>query len=261
VLNTPPFGTTLNLTNLADGDYVIEATARDNDGAETLVTINVTVAKPLPDNAPPEISFTSPGDNDELTESNVVLSANASDIVSVTFNVTPTTGGDPFSAVDTTAPYAVTLNLIPISNGGQIIQAIAEDNEGATTTVSINVTVAKSDSDGDGFSNVIELDCKTDPDNARSFPFDSDNDGTCNELDPDPAFGFVHSHTQTLINTNASLRDGENLFEVYATGDFDSLKVTIILERSGVVLSEFMMFDDAEDGNIAGDISSVKEPL
>jgi len=41
------------------------------------------------------------------------------------------------------------------------------------------------DSDSDGVDDTVELECKTDPNNANSVPLDSDNDGDCDEIDPD----------------------------------------------------------------------------
>jgi len=74
-----PYTVTLDLTNIADGDYVIEATARDDDGAETLVAITIIVDKPEPPppvNQSPTITFTSPSEGDVLDGASVELSTN-----------------------------------------------------------------------------------------------------------------------------------------------------------------------------------------
>ena len=42
-----------------------------------------------------------------------------------------------------------------------------------------------SDADGDGFDSNYEIDCNSDPNDITSIPTDLDNDGVCDQLDPD----------------------------------------------------------------------------
>ena len=46
-------------------------------------------------------------------------------------------------------------------------------------------TLSPADSDGDGWTDLIESDCSTDPEDPNSVPYDSDSDGVCNHVDSD----------------------------------------------------------------------------
>jgi GH18 family chitinase len=90
-------------------------------------------------NPPPAVSISSPTNNARFaTGSNITISANATDNVSVTrveFFYNSTRIGE-----DTSAPYSIVWNAAP--NGSYVLTAKATDNQGASTTSSgVNIVV------------------------------------------------------------------------------------------------------------------------
>ncbi|MEE3083127.1 MAG: hypothetical protein VX320_03430, partial [Candidatus Thermoplasmatota archaeon] len=75
------------------------------------------------------------------------------------------------------------------------------------------------DSDGDGWTDLIEIDCGTDPLDGTDVPVDSDGDGFCDAPDePEDVMGCTNS-TATNYNASATMDDGSCVF---ADDDDDS---------------------------------------
>jgi hypothetical protein len=118
-------------TTTAAGAYVITARAYDDDGAVTAsqpVTVNVL---PSPDNVPPTVTITSPGNNATVYRLfGTTINANASDsdgtIIKVEFYA-----GSTLLGTDTSAPYSFFWR--PASRGSFTLTARAYDDDGAVT--------------------------------------------------------------------------------------------------------------------------------
>ena len=68
------------------------------------------------------------------------------------------------------------------------------------------------DSDGDGWTDLIEIDCGTDPLDGTDVPVDSDGDGFCDAPDdPEDVMGCTNS-TATNYNASATMDDGSCVF-------------------------------------------------
>jgi uncharacterized protein YjbI with pentapeptide repeats len=118
-------------TTTAAGAYVITGRAYDDDGAVTAsqpVTVNVL---PSPDNVPPTVTITSPGNNATVYRLfGTTINANASDsdgtIIKVEFYA-----GSTLLGTDTSAPYSFFWR--PASRGSFTLTARAYDDDGAVT--------------------------------------------------------------------------------------------------------------------------------
>jgi len=139
LLNTDPTAPySFNWTTTAAGTYVITARATDNDSAVTTsqsVTVNVL---PSPNNAPPTVTITSPGNNATVYRLfGTTINANASDsdgtIIKVEFYA-----GSTLLNTDTSAPYSFFWR--PAARGTYTLTARAYDDSGAVT-ISAPVTV------------------------------------------------------------------------------------------------------------------------
>jgi hypothetical protein len=105
-----------------------------------------TVAPPPPDptpadTLPPAVSLTAPAAGATLSGTAAVLSAQASDeigVAGVQFKV----DGSDIGPEDTVAPYTISWNTLPASNGSHVLTAVARDAAGNTATSSpVSVTV------------------------------------------------------------------------------------------------------------------------
>jgi hypothetical protein len=255
-----PYTSTWNLENVADGDYVIGGTAKDNDGLDSaLVTINVAVKKPDPVNQPPTVTITSPSDSDVLAGFSADIAVDATDsdqdgtVESIAITVTNGEGAEVFSEFLDTIPGVITWSLIGVSDGDYAIMAIATDNEGLDSDpVTTNVTVTNPDIDSDTFSNILEETCKSDPLDARSVPSNTDGDELCNELDSDPAYEWGQLFDHVIINED--IRNFKNSISVRATGSIECIKITFRRIRTVEILVTFEFCDNGENGDlVAGD--------
>jgi len=132
---------TYTWTGVSSGTYQLYATATDNQGAvSTSAVASVTV---YPPNQPPVVSLTSPVNNSTYTApANITLAATATDpdgsVASVRFY-----RGSTLLATDTASPYEYT--WINVSSGTYQLRAVAQDNQGATSTSTVvTVTVLSS---------------------------------------------------------------------------------------------------------------------
>lgn len=137
---TAPYSATIHLDG-TPGDYVVIATATDNNGATASDTITIHVL-----NAPPVITITAPADGDTITgPATVTVNATATDsdgIQDVTFTYTKA-GGTPVTVTDASAPYSFTINA-GNEYTNYTITATATDSLGATSSVSITIHVIPS---------------------------------------------------------------------------------------------------------------------
>ncbi len=139
----PPYEAVWDTTIISDGSYNVTATATDNDGAQTSVTITLSVLN-NPANIAPTINFIAPTPvGGSVLVGTVTLAANAADsdgtIDQVRFFYTGAAGGTIF--IDTTSPYDTPWDTTSVPNGAYQIKATATDNDGGTKTVLRNVTV------------------------------------------------------------------------------------------------------------------------
>ena len=128
-------------TNVSSGTYQLRAVAQDTQGAvSTSAVVSVTV---YPPNQPPVVSLTSPVNNSTYTApATIQLTASATDsdgsIANVRFY-----RGSTLLATDTASPYEYT--WINVSSGTYQLRAVAQDNQGATSTSTVvTVTVLSS---------------------------------------------------------------------------------------------------------------------
>ncbi|MFH1754076.1 MAG: Ig-like domain-containing protein, partial [Candidatus Latescibacterota bacterium] len=84
------------------------------------------------DTTPPSVAITNPQDS-ETCSGSVVVSANASDnvgVAAVQFRI----DGANYGAEDNQAPFAISMNTLPMANGVCIVDAVARDASGNSTT-------------------------------------------------------------------------------------------------------------------------------
>lgn len=91
------------------------------------------------DTTPPAVSLTAPAGGSIVSGSSVILSADASDDVSVA-GVQFTLNGTPLGAEDTVAPYSIFWDSTAVSNGTHLLSAVARDAAG-NTAVANGITV------------------------------------------------------------------------------------------------------------------------
>ncbi|MEM9884318.1 MAG: Ig-like domain-containing protein [Bacteroidota bacterium] len=149
------------LANMSAGSYTLEAIATDNDGNTSSETINFNVGSGGNNNLAPTLSFFAPTNGDSFVEGerlNVQVNADDSDgtIAGVELFYNGTSRG-----TDSNAPYRWAINSL--ASGTQSLQAVATDNEGATTTQSISINVAEDNSGPIQVSFVM-------PTNGSSYP-------------------------------------------------------------------------------------------
>jgi uncharacterized repeat protein (TIGR02543 family) len=132
---------TYTWTGVSSGTYQLYATATDNQGAvSTSAVANVTV---YPPNQPPAVSLTSPVNNSTWTApATIQLTATATDSDGSIANVRFYRGSTLLNT-DSASPYEYTWTNV--SSGTYQLRAVAQDNQGATSTSTIiTVTVLSS---------------------------------------------------------------------------------------------------------------------
>jgi uncharacterized repeat protein (TIGR02543 family) len=134
---------TYSWTGVGAGSYALRAVATDNQGAtSTSTVVNITVySSGTPVNQPPTVNLTSPVNGSTYTApATVNLAATASDsdgtIASVRFY-----SGTTLLNTATSSPY--TYSWTGVGAGSYALRAVAQDNQGATSTSTIsNITVS-----------------------------------------------------------------------------------------------------------------------
>ncbi|MDB6018452.1 MAG: hypothetical protein JWR19_2941 [Pedosphaera sp.] len=133
---SPAIGAGLNLSSVFTTDK--DGTARPASGAWDLGAYKYGVT----DTTPPTVSLSAPANNVTVSGSAVLVSANASDNVSVTsvqFKLDGTNLGSAFTA----APYAKTWDSTTVANGSHTLTAVASDAAGNNTTATpVTITVS-----------------------------------------------------------------------------------------------------------------------
>ena len=137
--NASPY--TYTWMGVSSGTYQLYATATDNQGAvSTSAVANVTV---YPPNQPPAVSLTSPVNNSTWTApANITLTATATDPDGSVSTVRFYSGA---TLLNTDAASPWTFMWTGVSSGTYQLRAVAQDNQGATSTSTVvNITVYSS---------------------------------------------------------------------------------------------------------------------
>jgi hypothetical protein len=131
----------VNWNNVPAGSYNLSAVATDDGGNTTpAAAVSVTVTPPP---APPTVAITSPSSGTWFAApANLTITANASDADGTVSQVEFFSGATSLG-VDSSAPYSVVWNGIPVGNYS--LSAVATDNHGQST---ISAPVAITVSDG-----------------------------------------------------------------------------------------------------------------
>ena len=125
-------------------DYVLKIRAIDNQGAETLDSITVSL-----NNQAPICEITAPSEGDDFTiGDDITITATATDDLSVT-EVEFFVDGNP-KHTDTTSPYSYTWNSGSASVGNHILKAVAKDNIGTTGEDIVAVSLTENPIPTDG---------------------------------------------------------------------------------------------------------------
>ena len=131
---TAPYQATWDTTKIANGTYVLRATAVDPSGKlsarEHEISVSNATAPPPPpsDTTAPTVTLTSPAAGATVSGS-VALAANASDdvaVVGVQFKI----DGANVGSEDTSAPYSTSWSSGNVSNGTHTVTAVARDAAG-----------------------------------------------------------------------------------------------------------------------------------
>lgn len=85
-----------------------------------------------------------------------------------------------------------------------IVSLTVTDNKGATNTTTTIVYISEEDTDGDGWSDEAEEYYHTDPNNASSFPIDTDGDSIPDSLDSDDDNDGLTDIEEKNIGTNST---------------------------------------------------------
>lgn len=121
---------------MADGQYTITATARDEEGLSTTSTIIVNVYNPLP----PSVIITSPVAGATIS-GNTQVHADATDVLGIT-GVQFQLDGVNVGSLDTQASYEANIDTTVMANNStHTITAIATNIIGLTTATSVTVNV------------------------------------------------------------------------------------------------------------------------
>jgi len=133
---TSPYSAVVN--ELSAGTYTLSAIATDNEGAKSTNSITITV-NDMPANHPPTIAITNPADGGVFAApATFSLEATASDSDGTVSQV-EFFNGMSFLGADSGAPYAVTVDELPVGN--YVLSAVATDNLGGKATNSISIVV------------------------------------------------------------------------------------------------------------------------
>jgi len=135
-----PYSVSWNTTGASEGNHVLTAVARDDNG-NLGYSSSITVIVDNQVDVAPTVSISGPANNSTVSEM-VTVSATASDtngdLVGVQFKL----DGVNLGAEDTSYPYSVVWNTSSVTNGSYALTAVARDAAGLSTTSStINVTV------------------------------------------------------------------------------------------------------------------------
>ena len=131
-------------TNVPGGSHTLEAIVANGSHEEqpgTGMSVNFTTT--APDTIAPTVSITSPTEG-ATVQNTITLSADASDdreVLGVQFLL----DGNNLGSEDTTAPFTLSWNTIPVSNGTHTLSARARDSVNQTTSTAVNVTVQNTD--------------------------------------------------------------------------------------------------------------------
>ncbi|MGH3127469.1 MAG: Ig-like domain-containing protein, partial [Gaiellaceae bacterium] len=145
---TAPYQATWDTTKIANGTYVLRATAVDPSGKlsarEHEISVSNATAPPPPpsDTTAPTVTLTSPAAGATVSGS-VALAANASDnvaVVGVQFKI----DGADVGSEDTSAPYSVSWSSGNVPNGTHTVTAVARDAAGNSSETSRTITVSNS---------------------------------------------------------------------------------------------------------------------
>lgn len=150
-------GYSFNLSNLSAGSYTLRARAYDNDGAQKdSATISIDVAEEIDipiGNESPVVAFEAPTDQEVIAiGTDLYVKVNASDPDGNIKNVklfldgalVRQEGQAPYEWGKSSQPDTVLAGLVA---GSYQLEAIAQDNENATTSVVISITVGEVDED------------------------------------------------------------------------------------------------------------------
>ncbi len=136
---------------IPSGNYSMTAHVNDRRNITELDYSNNILSKPvtggLTDVVAPTVTITAPNNGVQVSGTNVIISANATDNVGVSGVQFSVSGAYPI-AEDTVAPYSIVWDSTTVSDGPHTITAIARDAAGNSTTVAINVTVANNGGGG-----------------------------------------------------------------------------------------------------------------
>src|SRR5262249_27835871 len=126
----------------SNGVHTLKAVATDAVGTNvTSASVSVTVKNGSSNPAAPTVSISAPASGATVS-STVTVSATASSsvgIASVQFQL----DGANVGSLDTTAPYSYSWNTTTVSNGTHVLDAIATDTSGnSTTSAGVSVKVS-----------------------------------------------------------------------------------------------------------------------
>jgi len=165
-------------TRVANGIHTLVTRARDEAGnLATSGTIAVTVDNPLPDDSPPRVTMTTPGDG-EVVSGPVAVSAEASDDVGVV-GVQMLLDGMPLGFELGMAPYSLAWDTTLVGDGTHLIAARARDaagNETVSSPVAVTVTnepAAVTEGSGEDGANGVPADARVEVSLERDGPADT----------------------------------------------------------------------------------------
>ena len=141
-VTTAPYELAWDTTTVANGAHTLTAVARDAAGQETTASaVSVTVAN---DTTAPTVTMT-------VTITSPAAASTVSGTVTVTATATDDIGvagvqflldGAPLGEEDTTAPYELAWDTVPVASGAHSLTAVARDAAGhLATSVAVSVTV------------------------------------------------------------------------------------------------------------------------
>ncbi|MCG8637933.1 MAG: Ig-like domain-containing protein [Desulfobacterales bacterium] len=142
---TAPYEIMWDTNQYANGSHELSVTVRDAAGNTGTASVIVNVnngTPPGPDQTPPSVLITSPGDNDTVGGT-VTFSATATDneaVSKVDFYV-----GTLLISSDSSQPYSVAWDTLNTTDGSHTLKAVATDTSGNSSEHQVSVTVDNSD--------------------------------------------------------------------------------------------------------------------